>query len=217
MRQAAPLVYPLFFIALVACANTSDTTSSRSEQDISRSKATLDPVYNAGKCHFKLPLNGGTVRTHNGSSVQSAGYYPPGTSLWSVPFICHGGASQDDIYNQIGAKPESGKWIDLDFDEPFKPKQKFKLIKFSGKNWEGIATAVDQIYYAEPDQRSRFFNFCLIENDGPQVLCGRTQIRGVTQPPSVSKLPKIMAVLKTLVFVDPPNTSPPSPATTNKP
>lgn len=123
---------------------------------------------------------------------------------WSFGFACHTGASQSDVYDQIGAKPVDGKWIDLDFNEPFKPKQKFKLIEFSGKNWKGVGTAVDQIYYAEAVRRSRFFNFCLVENNGPQVLCGRTQIRGVTQPDSASKLPKIMDVLKTIEFVEAP-------------
>lgn len=121
---------------------------------------------------------------------------------------CNAGASQSDVYDQIGAKQVDGKWIDLDFNNPFKPKQKFKLIKFSGKNWRGIGTAIDQIYYADADRRSRFFNFCLVENGGPQVLCGRTQIRGVTQPSSASKLPKIMAVLKTIEFVEPPSYGP---------
>ncbi len=202
----------MLVVTTCACAKQASEPSpaAGSEKDTVGTSS----IYVDGKCHFRVHEKTGQ-RYSNGMYR----FYPTAnrTVGWAFGFGCKSGISQDDIYDQIGAKPESGKWIDLDFNEPFKPKQKFKLIKFSGKNWEGIATAVDQIYYAEPDQRSRFFNFCLIENDGPQVLCGRTQIRGVTQPPSVSKLPKIMAVLKTLVFVDPPNTSPPSPATTNKP
>lgn len=78
-----------------------------------------------------------------------------------------------------------------------------KQFRDLGRNWKGIGTTVDQIYFAEANRRSRFFNFCLVENNGPQVLCGRTQIRGVTQSEPASKLPKIMAVLTTIEFVDP--------------
>src|SRR5699024_754431 len=101
----------------------------------------------------------------------SAGYYPPGNVEWSVPLICYAGATQKEIYEQLDIKQNGNDWIWADAGEPFKPKQHFKLMRFTGKNWHGIATAIDQIYYAPPDQRSRFFNFCLMQKYGPQVLC----------------------------------------------
>lgn len=161
----------------------------------------LDPVYTDGKCRFRIK-NFPMQRYDTGMYMFDPTKEDP--AGWSFSFGCNAGASQSDVYDQIGAKPVDGKWIDLDFNTPFKAKQKFKLIKFAGKNWKGIGTSVDQIYYADADRRSRFFNFCLVENNGPQVLCGRTQIRGVTQPPSASKLPKIIAVLKTIEFVNSP-------------
>jgi hypothetical protein len=171
-------------------------------------------VFAPGKCNFKIEnLQGGTFTVDNDSHIKGGVYSAPASEEWSFPVQCHAGASQSDVYDQIGAKPVDGKWIDLDFNEPFKPDQKFKLIEFAGKNWKGIGTAVDQTYYADADRRSRFFNFCLVENNGPQVLCGRTQIRGVTQPSSASKLPKIMSVLKTIEFVDVSAGAPASPNT----
>ncbi|WP_133948763.1 hypothetical protein [Rhodanobacter sp. TND4FH1] len=155
-----------------------------------------------------MQLDGGSLSIDNQSYIKGAVYSAPGTEEWSFLISCYAGASQKEIYEKIGAKPIGGKWIDLDFNIPFKPEQKFKLIEFSGKNWQGVGAAIDQIYYADRDRRSRFFNFCLVENNGPQVLCGRTQIRGVTQPDSASKLPKITAVLKTIEFVDPPASQP---------
>lgn len=163
--------------------------------------SSFSPVYTDGKCRFRLKMVANQRYVDRGYTFYGDGTDPVG---WGFGFGCNAGASQSDVYDQIAAKPIGGKWIDLDFNEPFKPKQKFKLIKFAGENWTGIGTAVDQIYYAEPERRSRFFSFCLVENGGPQVLCGRTQIRGVTQPVSASKLPKIMAVLKTIEFVDAP-------------
>jgi hypothetical protein len=172
-------------------------------------------VFASGKCKFKIDnLQGGAFTVDNDSHIKGGVYSAPASEEWSFSVQCHAGASQSDVYDQIGAKPVNGKWIDLDFNKPFKSDQKFKLIEFAGKNWKGIGTAVDQIYYADADRRSRFFNFCLVENNGPQVLCGRTQIRGVTQPPSTSKLPKIMSVLKTIEFVDVPSSAPASAAST---
>jgi len=190
---------------IVACAQQVTPTRPVAISSSVTTSSDLRPVYTDGKCRFRIK-NFPTQRYDTGMYMFDPIKGNP--AGWSFSFGCNAGASQSDVYNQIGAKPADGKWIDLDFDIPFKPKQKFKLIKFSGKNWEGIGTAVDQIYYADADRRSRFFNFCLVENNGPQVLCGRTQIRGVTQPDSASKLPKIMAVLKTIEFVDPPASQP---------
>jgi hypothetical protein len=202
MKFALLLVGLTLGVATSACAQQSSPAISSATNPVAAQTPTLSPVYTDGKCHFRL-------KTVPGQGYADKGYmfYANGTDNpvgWGFGFGCNAGASQDDVYDQIGAKPVNGQWIDLDFNEPFKPMQKFKLIEFAGKNWKGIGTAVDQIYYADADRRSRFFNFCLVENNGPQVLCGRTQIRGVTQPPSASRLPKIMAVLKTIEFVDAP-------------
>lgn len=199
----------VFVSALMLCM-ASTVCAQKNASGVQDASPTPSPhtvssqVYVAGKCSFTVQLNGGGLSVDDQSSIKGAVYSAPGTEEWSFSVKCYTGASHSDVYDQIGAKPVGGQWIDLDFNEPFKPKQKFKLIEFAGKNWKGIGTAVDQIYYADADRRSRFFNFCLVENNGPQVLCGRTQIRGVTQPPSTSRLPKIMAVLKTIEFVDAP-------------
>ncbi|MBE1161900.1 hypothetical protein [Dyella acidiphila] len=120
---------------------------------------------------------------------------------WGFGIGCHIGATKDDINDQIGAKFVEGKWIDENSKFPFDPDQHLEIYNFSGKNWTGRGIAYSQIY-GDEDRRQRFFNFCLIQNNGPQVLCGQTQVRNLNSPPSSSTLPKIIAALKTIEFVD---------------
>ncbi|MBE1161902.1 hypothetical protein [Dyella acidiphila] len=120
---------------------------------------------------------------------------------WGFGLSYHTAASQDDIYSQPGARLVRENWIDENSNAISYPDQHLKIYDFSGKNWTGKGIAYSQIY-GDEDRRQRFFNFCLIQSNGPQVLCGQTQVRNLNSPPSSSTLPKIMAVLKTIEFVD---------------
>lgn len=196
------LIICLAFVgtATTACARQPAPSPSNANSSATANDSHFSRIYADRKCHFRIAEEARQRYDTGRYMFDPTKANPAG---WSFGFACHAGISQSDVYDQVGAKPVDGKWIDLDYNEPFQPKQKFKFIEFAGRNWKGIGTTVDQIYFAEANRRSRFFNFCLVENNGPQVLCGRTQIRGVTQPESASKLPEIMAVLKTIEFVDP--------------
>ncbi len=223
MRSALVAIMLALVAAVPACAQDSATQADTADFGDTTTVSyalhyvRLSEPYKIGTCHIRIgesrhgklyPSTDAPSGTYMYRNVSDVSHIVE----WGFPTHCHYGASRKDIYRLIRAKPSGKKWIDLGTTgKLFKPKQHFKLIRFSGKNWKGIGVAVDQIYYAPPELRSRFFNFCLVEDDGPQVLCGRTQIRGVTQPESESRLPKIMAVLKTIVFVDSPN----SPATSS--
>ncbi|MBE1161898.1 hypothetical protein [Dyella acidiphila] len=191
----------LLFLTSVAYTQQSVKIMPNTPHSFNSQIEKLSPIFSPGKCHFRLILKGVTVSVHNTSSFQSAGYYPSGTENWSIPLLCHANASQNDIDGQVGAKLINGKWIDENSKLPFDPDQHLEVYNFSGKNWTGKGIAYSQIYGDEA-RRQRFFNFCLIENNGPQVLCGHTQVRNLNSPPSSSTLPKIMAILKTIEFVD---------------
>lgn len=190
--------------ATVACARQSASDSSTGT-----ASAGLSPIYSPGKCHFRLKLNGGTVSVHNASSFQSAGYYPPGTENWSVPLLCYAGASQDQIDQQLDAKKINGTWVwynpgagNVPENPPFTPEQHFHAYALSGSNWKGTAITYDDTT-GDKATRGRNLFFCLVETGGSQVLCGGPiPVRALVDPPSTSTLPKIMAVLKTIEFVD---------------
>lgn len=123
---------------------------------------------------------------------------------WGFGFGCNAGASQNDINGLLAAKQINGKWMWEGTNQPFTPEQHFKVYKFSGKNWHGVATAYDDTTGDEATRGRNLF-FCLIETKGPQVLCGGpVSVRALADPPSTSTFPKIMAVLKTIVFVNAP-------------
>ena len=162
----------------------------------------ISSVYVDGKCFFSIKAFPGQAYNNRIYMFYHGSHADP--NGWGFGIGCYAGATQEDINNIIGAEYVGGKWKEIDSGEPFKPRHHFKVISFAGKNWHAVAVAFDQLYYAEAERRSRFFNFCLFENDGPQILCGQTQVRGVTQPESASKQPEIISVLKTIEFVDPP-------------
>lgn len=198
-------------VTAVACAQQSTPTPPEISKLSTTQAQDLSPVYTVGKCSFRLRLNGGTVAVHNESSFQSAGYYPPGEEEWSLPMLCHAGASAEKIDGLLAAKQINGKWIWEGTGQPFTLQQHFKVYEFSGEKWHGVATAYDDTTGDEAT-RGRTMFFCLTETKGPQALCGGPiSIRALVDPPSISTLPKIMSVLKTVEFVD--SNAPPAPST----
>lgn len=196
------------YLFLVAALTLGTTTLASAQQAAPANSSMASPampdsglsaVYTDGKCHFRLNkvpgqgYNDGTYMFYANTSGNPNG--------WGFSFRCHAGASQDDIDGQVGAKLVDGKWVDENSGAPFDPDQQLKVYNFSGKNWTGKGIAYSQIYGDEA-RRQRFFNFCLTQNNGPQVLCGQEQVRNLNSPPSTSTLPKIMAVLKTIEFVE---------------
>ena len=99
--------------------------------------------------------------------------------------------------------------------EPFFPQHHFKMQRFFGKNWTGTAVGYDMTTGPE-ETRIRFFNFCLVENHGPQVLCGRVQGLTAGTINTEEKIKKILAVLKTIEFVDLPPGQPAASQSTSR-
>jgi hypothetical protein len=182
------------------------TASNRASPEVTED-SNLSSIYTDGKCHFRFKV-AAEQRYDTGMYM-----FDPTKDMpvgWGFGIGCRAGASQDDIDGQVGAKFVGGKWIDENSGSPFDSAQQLKVYDFSGKNWTGKGIAYSQIY-GDETRRQRLFNFCLIQNKGPQVLCGQTQVRNLSAPSSTSTLPKIMAVLKTIEFVDQPAILPSAP------
>jgi hypothetical protein len=169
-------------------------------------------VYHIGQCKFRVDnLYGGAF-----SSGEESGGYTGLTTINNPVFVvyCHADASQDDIDELLDAKKINGKWVwynpgagNVPENPPFTPEQHFHVYSFSGKNWKGTAITYDDTTGDEATRGRNLF-FCLVENNGPQVLCSSPiSVRLLSDPPSTSTLPKIMAALKTIVFVDTPPAS----------
>jgi hypothetical protein len=188
-----------------AQAATSETSSIASLS----TKPSTSIVYTMWKCHFQIhDSSGGRLYISNKSSPPDGSYssHYPGPD-WGFPIACYAGASQDEVYVQLDVKQVDGKWIwAADHGMPFKPSQHFHIFKFSGKNWAGTATTYDAIT-GDEDTRPSFFQYCLVETHGPQVLCGRTTGSIGTVETAATRC-KILAVLKTVEFVDPPPADP---------
>ncbi|MBB3214927.1 hypothetical protein FHW67_004253 [Herbaspirillum sp. Sphag1AN] len=76
-------------------------------------------------------------------------------------------------------------------------------INLARLNWSGIGNTNDEIT-GEETLRQRMFNFCLFQHDGPQVLClYNVPVMNLNYPED-SALEKIIAVLKSIEFVDMP-------------
>ncbi|MEO7067831.1 MAG: hypothetical protein ABI114_13030 [Rhodanobacter sp.] len=135
-------------------------------------------------------------------------FYEAKPNAWGFPVGCYASASQDDISTILDAKQVNGTWIWVDGGIPFTPDQHFKVYKLAGSNWTGTATTYDDTT-GEKSERGRNFQYCLFETNGPQILCGGPiYVMALSQPASVSTLPEILAVLKTIEFVDQPVNKP---------
>lgn len=114
---------------------------------------------------------------------------------------CLTGTTRDEIDDLLGAKKLKDQWFWTATNAPFEVNQHFRLMEFSGKNWTGIGNTNDQIT-GEETLRQRFFNFCLIQIDGSQVLCVyNLQVMNLNHPES-NILEKVISVLKSIEFTN---------------
>lgn len=173
--------------------------------------ASLDTVRTFKKCSYRIADFPGHGNYSDGAYTFFGGKPYTGAGF---EIDCRIGASQDDIDGQLGAKLVQGKWIFLDFNEPFTTNQHFHVFKLAGANWTGTGVTYDATT-GDEDTRPRFFQYCLVETRGRQVLCGRTNFMTVGAPPSTSTLPGILTVLKTIEFVDLPSVAPASASSTS--
>lgn len=204
--------------AAAACAQQHAPPVSLATGHAAATGSHHSPVYTDGKCHFRLRVvlgQGYNDRTYMFFANNSGN--PNG---WGFSFGCNAGASQDEIDQQLDAKKINGKWVwynpgvgNIPENPPFTPAQHFRAYKFSGKNWKGTAISYDDTTGDEATRERKLF-FCLVETGGPQVLCGGPiSVMALVDPPSTSTLPKIMAVLKTVEFVNAPEGAPASDST----
>lgn len=180
------------------------------------SRTTFRQIYVTGKCSFTMQLNGGSLSIDDQSFIKGAVYSAPGTEEWSFPVKCHTGASQEDIDIFVGAKRVGDQWIWVDGGTPFSPAQRMKITQLTGKNWHGTVVGYDMTTGPE-ELRQRILTYCFFETHGSQILCGRGPAMGTSSPATTKLIDKVLAVLKTIVFVDVPARSitPPSPPTSD--
>ena len=191
-----------FFCSLLLVAMTAKAEMSTSK---STSSVTEAKYYSIGQCRFVINSLGGGAFTADNRSEPSAGAYTGllATDDPEFTIFCYPGASDDEISDQLGAKKINGKWVWLGTGEPFESAQHFKIFAFSGKNWTGQAVTYDDTTGDEA-MRQRRFSFCLLQTGGSQVLCGTSSVMPLGYPKS-NVLPKIMAVLRSIEFVNLPS------------
>jgi hypothetical protein len=204
MKRLLFIIGLIFGAVSTACAQQHAPAASRAINDEAVTDVHLSSIYTDGKCHFRIAE---TSRQRYDTGLYMFDPTNANPTGWSFGFACHTGASQDDIVGQLGAKRVDGQWISEDFSAPFTPAQHFQTYTLAGKNWTGRVTAYDQTT-GDEDTRQRFFLFCLVETHGPQVLCGQVQGLTIGTVNTADKIKKVLAVLKTLVFVDQPANPP---------
>ncbi|MBE1161899.1 hypothetical protein [Dyella acidiphila] len=135
------------------------------------------------------------------SSAIKGGVYssPTGDREFSVPIYCYTGSQQDDIDSQLSAKKLNGHWVSANTGTPFDANEHFRVIEFNGTNWRGIATTYDQ-NIGEEDFRQRIFQYCLLETNGTQILCGHLGVMTLAKP-STNIMYDVLTILKSVEFV----------------
>lgn len=190
-----------FLLGLLLVAATAEAQLSTAKSTTSVAPATR---YSIGQCHFAInDLQRGAFTVDNTSRPPAGGY----TGLVAIDnpvfiMFCYPGASIDEVDNRLGAKKVEGKWVWLDTGAPFDRDQHFKMFAFSGRNWKGRGITYDDTTGDEAT-RQRRFRFCLLQTGGSQVLCGNSSVMPLGYPNS-NVLPKIMVVLKSIDFFNPP-------------
>jgi hypothetical protein len=165
-----------------------------------------DPVRYVDDCSFQIhDLSGGAFDVAFGSPTVTGIYTYPYLTMEQDPdlfdfkptFSCFGG-SKDEIDDELGAKKIRGRWISLGTGKPFRPEQHFNTYTFSGKNWTGRGYTYDEELTRQ--RIFRTFNFCLIQSDGPQVLCINAEVMALDNL-RINLLPRLMDVLKSIEFI----------------
>jgi len=187
-----------------ACAQSAIPATSSSLTDSAPSN--LSRVYIDHKCSFRAREVPG--QTFNDDSYMFYANEATNPNGWGFPIGCKFGIFQDEINIQLDVKQVNGQWIWIGTNQPFEKGQHFRAYSMTGKNWVGRGDTYDEITGDEAT-RQRFLNFCLIQNNGPQVLCVNAQVMNLSDPKS-NVLDRILAVLKTIEFVDPPTINPAS-------
>jgi len=162
-------------------------------------------VYPMERCHIRIstaPKRWFSPDGKYGTYMFDNGKYG---AAWGFSLTCQAGASQDEIDTTLDAKQVNGRWLWVDGGSVFEEDQHFHIFFLAGKNWTGTGTTYDQTT-GDESTRQRYFQFCLVETHWPQMLCGR---EGVSLYDDV-ELNRILAVLKTIEFVDPPAANPDS-------
>jgi hypothetical protein len=188
------------FIIGILLGATSNAYAKDSEKS-AELPAGKSGVYTYGRCSFMVRnLAGGRFVI-----ADDAGFYyyeRVGTEYENLgsSFSCFAEASPSEIDAQLGARLVKGRWIWAATNQPFEKAQHFRTYEFAVKNWKGHGNTYDQTTGDEATQQ-RLFNFCLVQTDGPQVLCVNAPIMAMDTPSS-NMLAKFMTVLKSVDFVD---------------
>lgn len=211
----------LFSFAVAACAQQSATPPLGKASGQHDTPKDFSLVRVGQTCQFRIRTTAG--EHYSPAAGGSYMFYDAKPSAWGFPIRCYAGASQEEIDIQLDAKKVNGQWIwynpgagNIPENPPFTPEQRFHAYALSGKNWKGTAITYDDTTGDEATRGRNLF-FCLVETGGPQVLCGGPiSVMTLVDPPSTSTRPKIMAVLKTIEFVDAPASQPAASSTSGQ-
>jgi hypothetical protein len=186
--------------SLLVAGSTAVNAQSSIKQTTSAIDTNKDAIYSFDKCSFQIgDLAGGLFGAEDGSGAYTYLQLKKNIDL-EAGFYCHAGAGASEVDTLLGAKRVNNEWIWTSSNQPFEKAQHFRIYQLAGKNWIGKGNTYDQTTGDEAT-RQRFLSFCLVQTDGPQVLCVNTPVMTLNTPSS-NMLPKIMTVLKSIKFVD---------------
>jgi len=210
MKSFSAIVIVSIMVANYAFAAPVATNSSTSAEE------KTNTVYTPGKCSFKINnLMGGAFSVDNTSHIKGGVYTPAGTEEWSFPIRCYAGISAAEVDEQLDSRKVNGQWISNLTNEPFISKDHFETYSLNGVNWIGRISAYDDpnsdtnaVSEDANESHLRTFLFCLVETNGPQVLCGQPQGLTAGTINTDQSIKKILSVLRTIEFVEPPAKEP---------
>ena len=163
----------------------------------------LSPVVAYGECRFRIKMVDKEAYSDGAYMYYPSKGNPVG---WGFGLGCEANKTPEEIDVLLDVRKVQGKWVSLDKDAPFLKKQHFVMTEVKGFNWTGRITEYDTLY-GMPDINKRGMFFCLVQDNGPQALCGRYGGPSSTQKKFKEYTyarNKILDVLKTIVFVDGP-------------
>lgn len=203
-------ILKLTFAAIISagCAMVSGMALGK-KPAVPAQTAASAPVYALGQCRIRIAnLFGGHFNVPDPTSAPTLGmYYLPETGPMASPMLqglavnCIDESEHQSLPELMNVRQDGDRWLQQDLDDnfvPFEDNQHLRVIPLKGSNWTGMGFLTDQTT-GDDEQRTRHFKFCLRHK--AQTICGETPVALLSKAHS-NELPKLEAILKSVVFVD---------------
>ncbi|GGP25861.1 hypothetical protein [Silvimonas amylolytica] len=121
----------------------------------------------------------------------------------SIQFYCDSNKGMDKAFFDMGMQRTTGKWALKDGDDKPLAEEHAVFYTLQSTGWNGGGYGLDQTW-GEPKDRTRSFAFCL--TNGPQTLCGYSEVVGYAKRPHEWVIPQVIKLLQSIEFIDVPVT-----------